>query len=190
MSPSLSISYGPTFNDLLQRSRVQVVELVPPVPLCHHESRSFQHVKVLRDRLPRRPQPVFHRQSRANLEQSLTVPLGQLVQNCPSRGVGQSFEHVTQSKDNRQATACLSRAGSKPLSRRAVASPQGRPATHTFTLCFSSAEDAPEGRSGDGNTWSAALCGLDDMQGLVRSLPRGYHFQRLAALWAQREQPE
>jgi hypothetical protein len=92
-----------------------MVELVPAVSLCRDEACSFQHVKVLRDRLSRRTQPMPHRQSRADLEQGLTVPLGQLVENRPSRSVGQSFEHVTQSRDNRQATACLSRSSATHL---------------------------------------------------------------------------
>jgi hypothetical protein len=39
---------------------------------------------------------MLHRQSGTQLEQRLTVPLGQLIENGPSRWVGQRLEHITQ----------------------------------------------------------------------------------------------
>ena len=38
---------------------------------------------------------MFHDETRAKLEERLTVALPQLVENLASGGVGQGFEHIT-----------------------------------------------------------------------------------------------
>jgi hypothetical protein len=63
----------PSLDNRLQRLRLQVVELVPPLSNADQEPGGFHNVEVLRDALPRRADLVLHRESRAQLEERLTI---------------------------------------------------------------------------------------------------------------------
>jgi len=63
----------PSLNNRLQRLRLHVMELVPPLSNADQEPGGFQNVQVLRDALPRCPDLVLHRQPRAQLEERLSV---------------------------------------------------------------------------------------------------------------------
>src|SRR5690349_5922279 len=92
---------------------------------------------MLRDGLARGGQAMLHRQPTADLEQCLTVPVGQLVQDGASRRVADGLEQVgvgVHRYSYRQAATCLSsylgcgaasgpglRRGSGPLPSAAVA---------------------------------------------------------------------
>ena len=86
-----------------------MVELVPAFLLSLDEAHRLQYVEMLRDRLPGRAQPVLHDESRADLEQRLPVPLGQLIEDRPPRRVGKGLVDVVHRRsDDRQVAACLS----------------------------------------------------------------------------------
>ena len=71
---------------MLERRALQVVELVAALLAGADEAGLLEHREVLRDRLPRRAEPVLGGQPRAELEQRLPVPLPQLVQDRAARG--------------------------------------------------------------------------------------------------------
>src|SRR5215470_14252007 len=91
----LRILLEPPLDDRLERRGVDVVELVPALAADLDQTRGLQNVEVLRDRLPRRAKPVLGRQARADLKESLPVPVGQLVQDRAARRIGQGLEDVT-----------------------------------------------------------------------------------------------
>ena len=70
--------------------------------------RLFEHVEVLRDRLPGRPETVLRGQPRAELEQRLAVALGQLIEDRPPGRIRQRLEDVAHATIDRQVTTCLS----------------------------------------------------------------------------------
>src|SRR4051812_14083322 len=97
------------------------MELVPALPARGHEAGGLEHVEVLRHRLPRRAEPVLHREARAELEQRLPVTLGELVEQGPSRGIGQGLEDVTHASTiGKCLLACQAEAGA---SRRNSSAP-------------------------------------------------------------------
>src|SRR4051794_25297268 len=59
-----------------------------------HEPGGFQDVEVLRDRLAGEAQAMIHRQSCAQLEQGLAIPLVQFVQNGPPCRCAEGFEDI------------------------------------------------------------------------------------------------
>jgi hypothetical protein len=88
----------PPFDDRPQRSAVEPVELESPLPLRRHQAGAFEHFEMLRDGLPGRTDAVLHREPAAKLEERLTVPVDQLVEDCAPRRVGdgsKQFIHVT-----------------------------------------------------------------------------------------------
>src|SRR5262249_16288209 len=70
------------------------MELAPALPSGGQETGRFEDVEVLGDRLPRQPEPVLRRQSTAQLEQRLAVPLLQFVEDRPPGRCGQCFKNV------------------------------------------------------------------------------------------------
>ena len=93
-----SVSNRPPFRDLLERRAVEVVELVPAFAFDPNQTGGLEHLEVLRDRLTRRVDPVLHQQATTELEQGLTVALGQLIEDRPPGGIGKSLEHVQNDK--------------------------------------------------------------------------------------------
>jgi hypothetical protein len=71
------------------------VKLVPALAPAPDESGGLQDIKVLRDRLSRQSELMPVRQSRAQLEQGLSLPFGEFVEDRSSRGIRQGFEDVT-----------------------------------------------------------------------------------------------
>src|SRR5262249_42631249 len=69
----------------------------------------FQYFQVLRDRLPRECKMMFHRQTTAQLEESLAISLDQFVKNRAARGSSDCLEDIAHRRDNRQVMTCLSR---------------------------------------------------------------------------------
>src|SRR5262245_26266070 len=84
------------------------MELASALPPGGQEPGRFEDIEMLRDRLPRQPEPVLHRQPTAQLEQSLAVLLLQFVQDRPARRRGEGLEHVAHGPQNRQVVTCLS----------------------------------------------------------------------------------
>ena len=85
------------------------MELVAAVATDADESGVFEDAKVLRDRLSGGAQAVPGRQSRAELEQRLASPLGELVEDLAPGGFRESLEYVTHHEHNRQVDTCMSR---------------------------------------------------------------------------------
>ena len=69
------------------------MELVPAVPARLDQAGLLEHVEVLRDRLAGHAQPV-RGQPAAQLEERLTVAVGQLVEDGAPGGRGQGVEDV------------------------------------------------------------------------------------------------
>jgi hypothetical protein len=85
----------------------EVVELVAPLAPRLDEAGGFEHVEVLRDCLPGGTEPVFERETRADLEERLAVSLRQLVEDLSPGFVGERLEDVTAHALNRQVRACM-----------------------------------------------------------------------------------
>src|SRR5262245_65164872 len=90
----LPVAREPAVDDALERRRVDVVELVAALASCLDQAGGLEQLEVLRDRLAGRSEPVLGRQARAELEQPLPVPLGQLVEDRAARRVGQGLGEV------------------------------------------------------------------------------------------------
>jgi hypothetical protein len=71
---------------------VKLVTAFAPAP---DESGGLQDIKMLRDRLSRKTELVPARQSRAQLEQGLSLAFGEFVEDLSSRGIRQGLEDVT-----------------------------------------------------------------------------------------------
>jgi hypothetical protein len=80
---------------VLERLGVEVVEFVAPFSPRFDEAGGFENVEVLRDRLPRGTEPVLKGEARADLEECLTVSLGQLVEDLSPRVLGERLEEIT-----------------------------------------------------------------------------------------------
>ena len=97
------------------------MKLVSSFPSGRDETDRFQHVEMLRYCLAGESQPVLHRQTRAQLEQRLAVPLVQLVENCAVPGP-RVLRTDRPCKNNRQVVTCLSSradgSGTKRADRR------------------------------------------------------------------------
>src|SRR3954451_13428843 len=96
------------------------VELVPAVAACSDQPGRLEHVEVLRDPLAAGRAAMFHDQAGGDLEQCLVVAIGQLVEDGPPGGIGQSLEDriVGHASNNMQAVTCmsiLSRESAPPL---------------------------------------------------------------------------
>jgi hypothetical protein len=70
------------------------MEFVATLATGPDQVRGLQHSKMLADRLPGQPQTVLGRQAPADFEQGLTTAIRQLVEDAPSRGVGQRLEDI------------------------------------------------------------------------------------------------
>lgn len=78
----------PAIGDVLDRQRVQIVQLLAAAPNGDHKSRRFEQLEVLGYRLPR------HVEVFAKLSERLTVVRSQLIEQLPATGIGQSLEHL------------------------------------------------------------------------------------------------
>jgi hypothetical protein len=76
-----------------------VVELVTALAAGRDQPGVLEDVEMLRDRLAGRTKPVPGRQPRADLEQRLSVPFRELVEDRPARWVRQGFEGIAQSTE-------------------------------------------------------------------------------------------
>jgi hypothetical protein len=70
------------------------VELVTALASGRDESGVLEEIEMLRDGLTRHREPMLRRQTGADLEERLALPLGQLVEDRAPRRVGQRFEDV------------------------------------------------------------------------------------------------
>ena len=68
----------------------------------------FEYVQVLRYGLPGGTKLVLRGQPGTDLEQCLSIPVGELIEDLPSGGIGQGLEDVAHVFDNRQAHTCMS----------------------------------------------------------------------------------
>ena len=85
------------------------MEPVSPDAPARHETGLFEHFEMLGDSLPGEIQVALHGQPYANLEEGLTVPLGQSIEDRPPRRRRQSLEDINHiGVDDRQVTSCLS----------------------------------------------------------------------------------
>jgi hypothetical protein len=82
------------------------VELVPAVAFDPDQTGTLEHVEMLGDRLPRRVDPVLHQQATTELEQRLTVAVGQLIEDGPPRGIGKGLENVQMRIIGKSSLAC------------------------------------------------------------------------------------
>lgn len=85
-----------------------MVELVPALASGSEQAGLLQYRHVLRDGLPGRADIVLRDETRAQLEQRLTVPVDEFVEDRAPGRVRQGSEQVTHSRNGRQVSACLS----------------------------------------------------------------------------------
>src|SRR5215470_19253667 len=78
----------PAVVDLVNRNRVEVVELLAPAPRRRDEARVFEHVEVLRHGLPRHVHPV------AELGQRETVAREHAIEQLPPPRIRERFEDL------------------------------------------------------------------------------------------------
>ena len=98
----------PPLDDRFERCGVDVVELVPALAPGLDQTRSLENVEVLRDRLPRRAEPVLGRQTRADLKERLPVPVGQLIEDRAAVGSAKALK-TSPTPTIMQVSTCLSR---------------------------------------------------------------------------------
>src|SRR6185436_9290095 len=94
----------PAFADLMDRNRIEVVQLLTAMPQRGDEVGRFENPKVLCHRLSR------HGEAVAELVQRLSVPGVKPVEQRAPRGIGKRFEDLIHGSDNRQLKGCMSSA--------------------------------------------------------------------------------
>src|SRR5207248_1459666 len=94
----------PAFADLMDRNRIEVMQLLAAMPERGDEVRRFENPKVFGDRLPR------HGEAVAKFVQRLSVVGVKPVQQRAPRRIGKRFEDLIHGLDNRQPNGCMSRA--------------------------------------------------------------------------------
>ena len=114
----------PAIDDLPEWLGMQIVEFELTPSLSGYQAGLFQHIEMLGNTLPARGDLVLHREACAQFEQSLSVALAQLVENCTSNRRRNSFKDVGHGISNRQAKACIS---GSPWHSRQVAACVSRP---------------------------------------------------------------
>src|SRR6516225_7116211 len=92
----------PALGDVVDRHRVEVVQLLSALLHGGDQIGLLQNPQMLADRLPR------HVEARAEFVQGLAVVRTQPVEQFPAAGIGQGFEHLIHSH-NMQPFGCLSR---------------------------------------------------------------------------------
>src|SRR3954462_10961956 len=93
---------NPALANLMQRRRVEVMQLLATLPNGGDEVRRFQQGKVLGDSLPR------HVEVAAQFGQGLAVILVQLIEQPSAAGISQCFEHCIHLRDNMQSVGFMS----------------------------------------------------------------------------------
>src|SRR5258708_9537389 len=94
----------PPLADLMDRHRIEIMQLLAAMPERGDEAGRLENCKVLCDGLPR------HGEAVAEFVQGLTVFGVKPVQQRPPRSIGQRFEDLIHGGDNRQPNGCMSRA--------------------------------------------------------------------------------
>src|SRR5580704_154761 len=85
---SVSLEFAdPAFGDLVDRNRIDKVQLFSALPLPGHEIGLLEYRQMLRDRLAGHAQPL------AQLAQRLAIPAVQPIQQLPTICIGQSAKH-------------------------------------------------------------------------------------------------
>src|SRR5438477_12943122 len=92
----------PTFADLMDRHRVEVMQLLAAVPEGRDQVGGLQDRKVLGHGLPR------HGETVAEFVQRLSIPGVKPVEQRASRCIGQRFEDLIHGFYNRQPNGCMS----------------------------------------------------------------------------------
>src|SRR4030095_6173483 len=92
---------NPTFVDLMQRHRIEIMQLLAPTPYDRDEVCFLQQRQMLGHRLP------CHVQVFAQFAQRLPILLAQLVEQLSATGVGQRFKDcIHQAALCNQMVAC------------------------------------------------------------------------------------
>src|SRR6266403_5645398 len=93
----------PPLADLMDRHRVEIVQLLAAMPERGDEVGGLENRKVLGHSLPR------HGEAVAKIVQGLSVLGVKSVQQRPPRSIGQRSEDLIHDQDNRQPNGCMSR---------------------------------------------------------------------------------
>lgn len=84
----------PTGHRLPERLKIKIVVLVSALSSGTQQPCRFQYLQVLRHGLPAEVDLMPHGQPAAQLEQRLTIPITQLVDDQSTYRCGQGMEHV------------------------------------------------------------------------------------------------
>src|SRR5258705_4302859 len=95
--------FDPPLADLMDRHRIEIVQLLAAIPERGHEVGCLENHKMLCHGLP------CHGEAVAEFLQGLTVLGVKPVQQRPPRSIGQRFEDLIHGSDNRQPKGCMSR---------------------------------------------------------------------------------
>src|ERR1700730_16427909 len=87
VQPSPLVFLDPTFIDLVERNRIEVMQLFSPPADRRHQVGSLESREVLRDRL------AGHVEVRAEVPQRLAVLRSEAVEQTPSCGTGERLEN-------------------------------------------------------------------------------------------------
>ena len=98
---------NPALGDLVDRHRIEVMQLLAPASDDGDQIGRFEQQEVLGDRLPR------HVEVRAQFTERLAVARMQLVQQLAPAIVRQGFEYCIHVRDNMQPYSCMSSAKEK-----------------------------------------------------------------------------
>jgi len=94
----------PALVNLVQRHRIQVMQLLAPAPDRGDQVRGLQQGQMFSHRLP------GHVQMRAELPQGLPIVLVQLIQQRAPALIRQCFEHCIHHATNMQPNGCICQA--------------------------------------------------------------------------------
>src|SRR6476469_6822605 len=96
----------PSLRDLVDRYRIEVVELLAAAPDGRDEIGALQYGQMLAHRLPRHGRSRLGK-ARTNLVQGLSIVRVEPVEKLPAAGIRQGLEHIVHG-DNMQPFGCLS----------------------------------------------------------------------------------
>lgn len=92
---------NPALRNLLKRSRIQIMELLPSAPERNNQVGSDQEIKVFADAL------AGHVEMATKFVQGLAVVTVKVIQQGAAAGIGQGFKNIVHLRINMQPNGCI-----------------------------------------------------------------------------------